>query len=335
MLRHGFGVWVLAAGVLQLCSTAFAGGETLPRFSDLGSLPDCVFDSASSDAEGQAVACAPPDLGFDVPVKSGQARVETVAKPLVSPADTASGPLPLAVKPGAGGASARASLQTLRDYNAQLTARKVEAARAASADQMPALKPPGAPQSSLDIWSSLDAQGFESEASRAVKTAAGLDYKVIQNTSVGLAAERSAQAAPGADLGSANDAKVSAYVAFKAVPALSIDARSQWERVQTFENGLTAAASEKTSVIVTPRVGRAFAIDGAHTLEPYVQWKREIDLGVKDPSAIAASNSAGAGVNFSKSGSYAVSVTADVTSPASLSTAPNLSSRMQFKLPLE
>lgn len=333
MLRTWVWSCALAAGVLQFASVGSAESVSSVAGGGVTGEQVCAAsDGAADNNEWWRCANDVPDLDLSLSLPMPTRKEDAVRFPS---APAGSEPLPVVITPGETGGSARTSLHTLRVYNAQRAARKIDEARVLAAAALPVPKMPAASSSPLEIWTSIDAQGFDGEASRKVKAGAGLDYKIVNSASAGMVAERAEHAAPGADLGAGKAEKVAAYMIFKALPAVSIDARSQWERVQTFDGIPAPAASEKASVIVAPRAGKAFTIDRDHTLEPYVEVKREIDLSVKDAAALSARTSAGAGLNISKNGSYAVNVTADVSSAAVPGEAPAINSKVQFKLPLD
>lgn len=343
MLRFKFMSQVLAAGVVQFASTFVPGGVTAAFAGPLAFAQEaCVPDDEASgnpdvaEAEGWACGEYLPDLDLTVPA-NGAATLSTKAKDKAAKLPdeaAASAPLPLEITPSDAGASARASLQTLRSFQNQKQARKVQEANKATGGTLAVPKPAATPPGPLDLWTKLDAQGFDAADGRSVKSGAGLDYRVVKNASIGVAAERAeALAASSTPAGSAED-KVSAYVAFRALPALTIDARGNWSSTQV-SDPLATAAGEKTSVAVAPRFSKSYALDGGETLAPYVEVKHEIDLsGSVLGAEPGASNSAAAGVTLAKPESYSVSVSADVTS-TDPKDAPSLSSKVQLKLPLD
>ena len=344
MLRLAYEFKVLGAGVMQLASAMAVGTVlVLSSFSHVRAGQACASaeqETVNADAaSGEGWACGEDthDLDLSLPASDAAAALPAPRKevPVALPPDaSASGPLPVVITPAETGAGARASLQTLRAYNASKTAKKADEARAAAPEAVPILKGPVAPKSAFDIWSSIDAQGFDSEAGRTVRTGAGLDYKVVRNTSIGVVAERSQVNADGMADGAATGEKVSAYVAFKAAPALTIDARTQWERAQTLDRAnATGTETETSSVVVAPRLGKAFSLEGGETLEPYLEVKREIGLSEADTLPQSA-DSAGAGLNFNRPGSYAVNVTTDVQGLGSSEPA-SLNSKVQLKVPLQ
>ncbi len=288
-----------------------------------------------AEAEGWACGEQLPDLDLTLPANGAAAlssKAEDKTAKLPDEA-AASAPLPLEITPSEAGASARASLQTLRSFQQQKQARKVQDASAVLGGAAPVPKTAAVLPGPLDLWTKLDAHGFDGSDGRTLKSGAGLDYRVIKQASIGVAAERAetlpASRAPG---GSAED-KVSAYVAFRALPALTINAQGNWERTEAADSAVTAAG-EKTSLAVAPRVSKSYALDGGETIAPYLEVKREIDLGSAAAGVAADAHSAAAGVTLAKPDSYSVTVSADVSETAASET-PNVSSKVQLKLPLD
>lgn len=278
----------------------------------------------------------PPLLDLSLPASNAAAALskDTPAVPEFNAlsASTAA-PAPLAVQSSDDSVSARASLQTLRDYNSQKAKLKVEQAQRLAPDALVAPKTPIASKSAVDVWSSLNADGLN-EATKSVRTGAGLDYKLVKNASVGVFAERSETIAPQVSGGDQSEDKVAAYMAFKALPAVTIDTTTQWETVTAADPAAGKQTEDKGSIIVAPRIGKSFALDNGQTIAPFVTVKREIDLAGKTTgSNTAATDSAGAGVTFTKPDSYSLSVTTDV-SAAGASDPASVNSRLQFKLPL-
>lgn len=343
MLRFQLCLHVLRAGVLQLQSAAvFSIAIAIACHSPAIAQQLCDEPEAASrgvEAAGEPEACSEiaPDLDLSMPALNEAATLTAHQDiPAVLPAgDTGAAPVPLAITSGNAGAGARASLQSLRDYNTQKAARKIEEARKAAPDALPAIKGTAGSKPAIDIWSSVDAQGFDAADSRKLKAGAGLDYVIAPAARVGVVAERSETAASeGAPLGSAVGEKVSAYVAIKALPGVSINGGTQWERDQTADpTSASANKAEKRSVVVAPRIGKAFELDGGKTIEPYLEAKREIGIEATNGSPLDAKDSAAAGFNFATPGSFAVNVSTGVEG-LNTSDRPNLNSKVQLKVPL-
>jgi hypothetical protein len=344
MLYSAFRFWGPGAGVLQLAGTIVVGGVL--ALSSQASAQDrqvCAEQSSqaseapATDGEGWACGEVLPELDLTLPSSNAAAvGSKSKDKPAVLPAETpANAPLPVEITPSDTGARARASLQSLRNFESQTQARKLQEASTASGAALAVPKAPILPATPLDVWTQFDAQGFDASDARTLKSGAGLDYRVVKNASVGVAAERSESVPEGPVAAGSLDEKVSAYVAFRALPAVTIDARGNWERAETADPA-AAGPGEKTSVVVAPRFSKSYALEGGETIAPYLEVKREIDLGVSGLAAdqAGATNSAAAGVTLSKQNGYAVSVSADV-SDAKRGEDTSISSKVQLKLPLE
>lgn len=288
------------------------------------------------EAAGETCEALPPLLDLSLPASNAAAALPEDKAPLPEvsePSASAAAPAPLAVQSSDDSVSARASLQTLRDYNSLKAKRKVEQAQRLAPEALVAPKTPVASASAVDVWSSLNADGLN-DATKSVRTGAGLDYKLVKNASVGVFAERSETIAPQASGGDQSEDKVAAYMAFKALPAVTIDTTTQWETATAADPAVGKQTDDKGSIIVAPRIGKSFALDNGQTIAPFVTVKREIDLAGKTTSSEStATDSAGAGVTFTKPDSYSLSVTTDV-SAAGASDPASVNSRLQFKLPL-
>jgi hypothetical protein len=238
---------------------------------------------------------------------------------------------PLSVNPTDVGVNLRASLGQIRDYNAQLTAMKIEAAKAFAPNVAPNAAPPPTPAAALDVWTSFDVQGIQGHVDQTTRAGVGADYKLTSTTSVGVAAES------GETKGSTliqDDHKLTAYLAFRAAPAITIDARTEW---QAATPSLGAAASERRSISVAPRLGKAYAVGGGETLEPFVTYRQAFDIdatGSDAAAGLSTTQSAGAGLTYAKTDSYSLSMSTDVENLGAKEAA-NISSKLQFKLPLQ
>jgi hypothetical protein len=137
--------------------------------------------------------------------------------------------------------------------------------------------------------------------------------------------------------GVAQDSKMAAYVTLQAAPMLTLDARTQWQAGNAdFAAG--AGAAEISTFSLAPRLNHSFALDGGKTIEPFVTYKREFDLSERGrefgEAGLIGTDSAGAGVTYTKPDSYSLSVTTAVeglgaTQPESLS------SKFQLKVPIQ
>jgi len=236
---------------------------------------------------------------------------------------------PLELNPLDNGFSARASTSTWRDHNNKALTKRIEAAKSGAPKdlKLPKTDPRAAPP--VELWSTLDVQGGAADGSK--RTGVGADYKATKSTTFGLSAERGesySRTTPAAS----EDEKYSAYMNYKAAPAVSVDARTQWSTGRTVGGDNGPDGGEKGSVIISPRVGKAFALGEGNTIEPFVNYKREFDLKTTG-TATADIDSAGAGVTFAKPDSYSLSVTTDFEG-LSPTEQTNVNSKVQFKVPL-
>lgn len=339
MLRFKFVSGALAAGVVQFASAGvFCGVAALVSIPAAHAQEACATGEGeiggSEVADSELLECgeALPALDLSLPAIGAAALSKTrTDKPVTLPDETgASAPLPLEITPAETGASARASLQSLRNFQSQKQARKVQDVSAVLGAAAPKPKPAAVPPGPLDLWTRIDAQGFDASDGRSVKSGAGLDYRVVKNAHVGVVAER-AESVSNAQAAAKSDDKVAAYVAFRALPVLTINAQGNWERTAAADPAMTAAG-EKTSVAVAPRLSKSYALGGGETIAPYLEVKREIEIGAAADVA-ADARSAAAGVTLAKPDSYSVTVSADV-SEAAADEAPSVSSKVQLKLPL-
>ena len=318
----------------RMCAAglAFTVGFTL---TSLVGAQDCA---TSIDADAPLCGAELPDVTFDQFSNAHSAPAPVSEKPkeaALSPPVESPAPIPFSLNATGKSVTARTSLGSWRDYNAQLTARKIQEAK--SSAQQPIAMPRSAavPAPPFEIWSSVDAQGADHDTER-VKASAGADYKFGSTTTVGVMAERGGSSGTPA-AGMQSNEKLGAYVTAKPATAFSIDARTQWER-----NNSGAAASgqttlEKSSIIVAPSIRQPFAMGGGKTVEPYVMLKREFDVGgglQGSPIGMVPSvDSAGAGVTFAKPDAYSLSLSTDIDGIGGQQAA-GVKSQMQFKLPL-
>ena len=220
----------------------------------------------------------------------------------------------------------------MRDYNAQLLKDKVDHAPAL-AKAAGVLSKSTASKPALDVWSSFKADGLN-DAETSVRTGAGFDYKVIKNTSVGVSAHRTETATahvPGAE----SEDTVGAYMAFKALPSVTIDASTQWATATAADPTLGSRTEDTGTLLLAPRIEKSFSLGEGQTIAPHVTLKHEVDFTgtTGESSGHAVTRSAGAGVTFTEKDSYSLSVTTDVTESAASEPA-SVNSKLQFKLPL-
>ena len=171
----------------------------------------------------------------------------------------------------------RTSLATWRDYNVRDAMKTIDTSTPASPSDLILPSAPALPKSPLDIWSSVDVQGYQGSGSEAMRAGVGVDYKINRATTVGVLAERGdAKAAAGAGL--EQDSKMAAYVTLQATPMLSLDARTEWQAGNA-DFAASTGAAEMSTFTFAPRINHSFALDGGKTIEPFVTYKRQFDLG--------------------------------------------------------
>ena len=239
---------------------------------------------------------------------------------------------PILLSPsGDDGLSLRTSLARWRDYNAQVTAEKIAAARdLAGSTLLPVPKSTNAP-TALDVWSNIDVTLPETNADSGKRVELGADYKLSRKATAGVAAEVSNSESTGSTL-KQDSSKVSAHVAVEVSPLMSINTRTEWEvpDEMSVEGG---EASDRKSLIIEPRVGKSFALDNGGTIQPYVGFKQEFDL---DPGALSeskASETAGAGITVTEPDAYSLNLSTNVEGLGG-DVPSNLKSKIQLNVPL-
>lgn len=327
------------ASIFLLGSSTVALSEPLAFAQDVCALREEASVTSGDADQAEGWPCGADLSGLDLTVPAPSAAALS-GKPKDMPAKlpdetVTAAPLPFEITPAESGAKSRASLQSLRNFHVQKQARKVQDLTASPGAAISMPKPAATSAGPLDLWTKLDAQGFDGGDGRMLKSGAGLDYRVIETARIGFSAERAEKLADSGTAAATAEDKVSAYVAFRALPALTIDARGNWSSTQ-MSGPASTAAGEKASVAVAPRLAKSFTLESGETLAPYVEVKHQIDLGSSalGTDATGVANSAAAGVTLAKPDSYSVSVSADV-SEAGASEAPNISSKVQLKLPLD
>jgi hypothetical protein len=186
------------------------------------------------------------------------------------------------------------------------------------------------------VWTNIDVNGYDGARDQSTRTGLGADYKVDKATTFGVSIERGDTRAFNTP-GVSQDQKASAYVNVQATPLLSLDARTEWQTGNA-EFAATSGVAERSAVVLTPKINHDFKMDDGTTLSPYVSYQREFDVSTShketvDPS-FDATQSAGAGVTYTKPDSYSLSVSADVDNFGVTDEAQSLSSKLQLSVPL-
>ena len=236
------------------------------------------------------------------------------------------------------GVSVRTSLGTVRDYNTRTASPSIQlpAFGAASPTNFDLPKAPIAPKSPLDVWTNLDVNGYDGSRDQSTRAGVGADYKFNKATTVGVSLERgdsrSATAAA-----TEEDQKAAAYLSMQATPLLSLDARTEWQAGNS-EFAATSGAAERGAVILAPKVNKSFQLDSGTTLSPYLTYQRQFDVSTSRKDSIEPgtdiTQSAGAGVTYSKQDAYSLSVSADVDNFGTTQEAQSVSSKFQLNVPL-
>ena len=242
-------------------------------------------------------------------------------------------PLPFAVTPSADGVSVRTGISTLNDYNAKMLAKKIENAKKTAAPNTKLPEARAAAKPALDVWSSVTAPNQAATDGQAVRASVGADYTISPYATTGIVAERADPGmTPGAATVTSGDEKLSAYVNFKASPVLSVDAKSEWQRTETFDiSGDTL--TEKSIVSIAPKLNKKYELKNGQTIEPYATVRHELDIGTTAIDTPAHQNAVGAGVTLAAPDSYSMTLSTDLEGIGA-ATGSNTNTKLQFKMPL-
>jgi hypothetical protein len=231
--------------------------------------------------------------------------------------------VPLTVNSSDSGVSLRTSLDDLRSFNT----RKFEV----DATGAPALpKAASAPNLPVDIWTTVDVNGYQGERDQSTRTGLGVAYKLSRSAIVGVSVERGD--AHSANAATEQDSKASAYVTLQATPLLSLDARTEWQAGNA-EFVAANGSAEKSSVVLAPKINHSFALGDGKTISPFLTYKREFDMSSGPEVLTTPERSAGAGVTYTDADAYTLSVTTDVDEATA--TAPqSVSSKFKLSVPI-
>lgn len=282
---------------------------------------------------------ANPDPGPGLTIAGGNSNTPWIA--------AGSANVPVAITSSSNGVSARTSLQTLRDFNSRAATLSLVPLAISSSVTPTALSLPKAParrSAPIDVWSNVDLQGYDQQQASfgetgvdaTTRASAGVDYKITNGAKVGVSAERADARTAALQSGVQQDGKMAAYITLQAAPALSLDARTEWQEGNAAFAEATGVA-EKNSVSVAPRLDHTFALEDGNTLQPFVSYKTIYDISEKPnpgttPEALL-SQSAAAGVTLAKPDSYSLSVSTDVDG-LSAALPPSVNGKFELKLPL-
>jgi hypothetical protein len=236
------------------------------------------------------------------------------------------------------GVSVKTSLGTVREFNARSASPAVEQPEFGQAPKTDFSMPqaPVTQKTPVDVWTTIDVNGYDGEKDQSTRTGLGADYKLDKTTTVGVSIERG-DAHSFNTPGVTQDQKASAYVNYQATPLLSLDARTEWQTGNS-EFAASSGADERSAVILAPKINHDFKLDDGAKLSPYVSYQRQFDVSASrkdgvDPT-LNASQSAGAGVTYTLPDSYSLSVSADVDNFGVADEAQSLSSKFQLSVPL-
>lgn len=234
--------------------------------------------------------------------------------------------------------SVRTSLGTLRDFNNRSATVTLEQPAFGEAVK-PDFALPSAPverKTPLDVWTNVDVSGYNGSPDQSTRTGLGADYNFNKATKVGISIERGDARNFGTP-GVVQDQKASAYVTLQATPLLSLDARTQW---QTGNAGFaeSTGADARSSFILAPKINHDFKLDDGSKVSPYLSYQREFDFSTPHTgsvdSSFDATQSVGAGVTYTDSSAYSLSVSAGVDNFGVADEAQSLSSKLQLNVPL-
>ncbi|HET6388050.1 hypothetical protein [Hyphomicrobium sp.] len=309
----------LAAFALVLCAAPSVRAEE-----------DCV-DVQSSTADADFLSCD-QDIAFDLDAAlaqqamPAQASASSDGMPWIA---LSKNTVPSKFNASDSSVSVRTSLGTLRDFNSRSVSVQKPEYATSEVYEVKLPKAAAAPTTPVDVWTNIDLNGYNERASdKTTRVGFGADYKISKKASVGLSLERADTRSSAA---SAQDQKAAAYVSLQAAPMLSLDARTEWET----SAGSSGTAAGGSAFILAPKVNHSFALEGGTTLEPFVTYKKAFDLSTSHAADTSfETNSAGAGVTYSKPDAYTLSVTADVDNLGASSEPQSLSSKFQLSVPI-
>ncbi len=308
---------------------------TMPALAD----DDCVdVPSASAIADFQPCS-AETQLDLNAAILEQNMPAQTApssdAVPWIAtnPQD-----LPAKFNSSDSGVSVRTSLGTVRDYNARTASPAIQqpefGAPPTTNFDMP--KAPVAPKSKVDVWTNLDVNGYEGSRDQSTRAGVGADYKFSKVTTVGVSIERG-DARSASVTGTEEDQKASAYLSMQATPLLSFDARTEWQAGNN-EFATSTGAAEHGALILAPKINHSFKLDSGTTVSPYLTYQRQFDVSSsrKDGTGAAAdvTQSAGAGVTYTKQDAYSLSLSADVDNFGATEDTQSVSSKFQLNVPL-
>jgi hypothetical protein len=308
------------AGVRRVCFASLAAFVCL---APIAHADECL-NTTTNTAEPDFTPCDDglPEIDLDAALAAHAATPKpaksTDGTPWIAQSDKN---VPLTVNSSDAGVSLRTSLDDLRDFNTR---------KFTTETGTPALpKTPGS-KSPLDVWTSVDVNGYDGNRDQSTRTGLGVDYKLSRKALVGVSVERGD--ARSVTAGTEEDSKASAYVTLQATPLLSLDARTEWQAGNA-EFAAANGAAEKSAIILAPKINHSFALGDGKTIAPFVTYKREFDMSTGPEALNTPQRSAGAGVTYTDSDAYTLSVTTDVDAATAV-TPESMSSKFQLSVPI-
>lgn len=322
-------------------SLAMLSGAAIPAHAE----DDCIdVQSTSAVPDFKPCETLEPDLSQadlnSVILESSASKVKKPARSAYSVPWIANSPqeVPATFSTSDTGVSVKTSLGTLREFNARTASPSIEQPSYGPAPKTNFALPqaPVLPKSPLDVWTSVDVNGFDGQKDQSTRTGVGADYKYSKSTKFGVSVERGDTHAYNTS-GVSEDQKASAYVNLQATPLFSLDARSEWQTGNA-EFAASSGAAERGAVILAPKINHDIKMDNGTTLSPYVSYQREFDMSTSHAEGVdtsfSATQSAGAGVTYTKPDAYSLSVSADVDNFGAADQAQSLSSKFKLSVPL-
>jgi len=314
-------VKVRVAGIFALSLAAIACVMPAAHADD-----ECL-NVATSMAEPDFTSCETdlPEIDLDTALadhaSAKPAASASSAMPWIAQQDKG---VPLRVNSSNSNVSLRTSLDDLRNFNTRSFAFDSGANGALA---LPKVATPNLP---VDVWTSVDVNGYQGNRDQSTRTGLGVDYKLSRSAVMGVSVERGD--ARSASAATEQDSKASAYVTLQATPLISLDARTQWQAGNA-EFAAANGAAEKGAVILAPKIDHSFALGDGKTIAPFVTYKREFDMSTGAGALTTPERSAGAGITYKDSDAYTLSVTTDVD--AATATAPqSVNSKFKLSVPI-
>ncbi|HEY8193521.1 MAG TPA: hypothetical protein VIF13_00585 [Hyphomicrobium sp.] len=285
---------------------------------------DECLNTTTSTAEPDFTPCDSglPEIDLDAALAAHAATAQPAkpadGTPWIAQSDKN---VPLTVNSSDAGMSLRTSLDDLRDFNTRNFTTETGA---------PALPKTTGSKSPLDVWTSVNLDGYDGNPDQSTRAGLGVDYKLSHKALVGVSVERGD--ARSITTGTEQDSKASAYVTLQATPLLSLDARTEWQAGNA-EFAAANGGAEKSAIILAPKINHSFALGDGKTIAPFVTYKREFDMSTGPEALNTPQRSAGAGVTYTDPDAYTFSVTTDVDAATAI-TPESMSSKFQLSVPI-